>query len=81
MNQAYFRVSPPILAEMLHMPAGAEVVGVDWDGVGQSIRVFVNDPSFPPVLNGTPLPEIQLVVTGTHSRSGPYKTYKGEWQA
>lgn len=79
-NIGSFAVTPTLIEESLHMPAGHEIVGAEWDFGSRTVRLFVEGPGMPLVERGQQVPSVSPCVRVEHDDTGK-ASYAWEWGA
>ena len=81
-NPGYCIVSPPLLAEALHLPPDTEVVGAEWNRQFQNLVVYVKHAGFRPTPEGCPLERYDVCITQHNDAETPdrvARTYTSRW--
>jgi hypothetical protein len=80
--RAYFLVSPALLAQVLRVPDGTEIIGIDWDWQRSGVRIYVESDAFAENLVGDILPNRSVLITEHVRAAEPgevIRTYESEW--
>lgn len=62
-NMASFSVTPELIGDAMGMPGTHEIVGVQWDFVSRTVRLFVEGPELPEVERGQIVPSITPTIS------------------
>lgn len=62
-QRAGVRISPHLLAGVLHLPDGTEICGASWDFTRDQLVLHVSHTQLPQIPIGAPFPEVRVLIT------------------